>query len=226
MKHSDTGMTAGPFPYCSYTLPSGQGIFGNEDTSLVESNVAEMQINGTAASEDTYFGGNLRSHITSMAIIRAQWNGSVPENVNATECGLDICVRKYKGSMQKSIFKEDVVDTFIDTTQSGATTDDDGLPMNFTINVPQSWNNDKDGKDSDVFTVTWEANTGLGLVFRGQTSPLLQGKYLSTGLGLSDIANLVRPLDDAGVNDLMERYINLGNLIYSTNMNTTELPQA
>jgi hypothetical protein len=208
-------------PYCNYTLPGGQGIFGNEDISLVETNVAEMQINNTAASEDTYFGKGLRSHLSSTTIIRAQWNGSIPENVNATECGLDICVRKYKGSMQRSVFSEEVIDTFIDTTQTGGSTGNGALPVNFTVKVPQSWNNDKDGKDSDVFTVTWEAHTGLTLIFKGQTAPLMEGKYLSTNLGDTDVANLIRPLDNAGVEDLMERYVcyRLRHSVFNPNMN-------
>jgi hypothetical protein len=216
-KHSIGGdIISDPLPYCNYTLSSGQGVFGNEDTSLVERNVVEMQINSTL-----YDMERPRSTIASMVIIRAQWNDSIPEHVNATECALSICVRKYKGSVQKSIFKEDIIDTFVDTTQSSATTGDDGMPRNFTMKVPQSWNNEKDGKNSDIFTVTWEAVTGLTQVFQGQTLPIFEGKYLSTGLGDHDIANLLRPLDDTGVKNLMERYVCQGlvSLHHTINMN-------
>jgi hypothetical protein len=77
-----------------------------------------LQVNDTMASNQPYFGNGLKAHLMAFRIMRASWNDAIEgegdslrqyynvTNVNATKCGLDIYVKKYRGSMEMNVFKE------------------------------------------------------------------------------------------------------------------------
>lgn len=128
----------------------------------------------------------------------------MPDAVNATECGLDICLQRYKGSMQSSKFNEEVLDTFIDTTSFLKDATVDGLPTDFAIDAPSSWN--EPGKRFLLPYYSWAA---LQNIFHSQTTPIFQGRYSNMHKGDTDIANLLQPMTPPEIEKLMARYVDI-----------------
>lgn len=170
-----------------------------------------MQLNDTAAGEagsgTTWFSREMKGHLTAFTVIRAtpeQQNDTAPDGssrfwytytaVNATECGLDLCVKKYRGSMDQAIFSETVVDTFMNET---STTADSGSDT-FVIHPPASWTNVSDANGNNVFTVDFSTWSGLYLAFASDHGSMFSGTATagaSTTRADSDLASYLNSLD-------------------------------
>ncbi|KAE9980911.1 hypothetical protein BLS_008101 [Venturia inaequalis] len=219
-----TSIVGAPVPYCNYTMPGtanapGQQIAGNSqyDYPIL------LQVNNTVASNQTYFGNGLHAHIATVGIMRAEWNYTLdtigdgdnatvrsfwePINVNATECGLDICVKKYRGSMVLNNFKEELLDTFINATDFNFT-DAESSVASLYIQPPSSWTNHTEESENtfviDPFTIT-----ALQFLFwsAGDSPAFFQGAFADSGTGQTtsenDIVSYIRYLNDTGVDNMM-----------------------
>ncbi|EXJ77021.1 hypothetical protein A1O3_10178 [Capronia epimyces CBS 606.96] len=210
-ENGDLTVVGDPVPYCNYTLPSGQsiaGIIGLESDSLP---VVDVGIN--PASGDTYFGSTLTAHLATISVMRASWeqgaNGFAPVDVNATECGLDLCVIKYKGNQQKSVFTEQVVDTFINTTDhSPFSTPEGGSTMPAVIQPPASWTNHSSANASNIYYVDPFTIQALQFEFSQTESPLWGGQYNdsfgSSASPSNDFVSYVRFMGDGGMETMMQ----------------------
>ncbi|QDS74642.1 hypothetical protein FKW77_009241 [Venturia effusa] len=221
-----TNVVGSPIPYCNHTLPGpdipyteGQQIASNSQHNYP----VVLQVNNTVASNQTYFGNGLHAHIATVGIMRAEWhytsdtigngdNATVRSiwqliNVNATECGLDICVKKYRGSMVLNNFKEELVDTFINGTDFNST-DADSSIASLYIQPPSSWTNHTD-ESANTFVIDPFTITALQFLFRssGDSPPFFQGAFADSGSGQttseSDLISYIRYLNDTGVDDMM-----------------------
>jgi hypothetical protein len=198
-------------PYCNYTLPSGQGISG-----LLQYPIT-VQVNDTSAGGSSYFANGMWAHISSFTIIRATPNDTSDTadgqsrywydltNVNATECGFDVCVKKYNGSMNKAIFSERVLDTFTNTTYQL----ESGNVPSLIIQPPSSWTNRSDANDANTFSVDPNTMMGLSNMFAaGQERSFWKGAaYHAIGLHVtadSDIVSYLDNLDSTGTTAMME----------------------
>lgn len=221
-----TSIVGAPVPYCNYTMPGTANTPGQQIASNSQYNYPiVLQVNNTAASNQTYFGNGLHAHIATVGIMRAEWNYTLdtigdgdnatvrsiwePINVNATECGLDICVKKYRGSMVLNSFKEELLDTFINATDFNYT-DAESSVASLYIQPPSSWTNHTD-ENANTFMIDPFTITALQFLFwsAGDSPPFFQGAYADSGTGQTtsenDIVSYIRFLNDTGVDNIMTK---------------------
>jgi hypothetical protein len=195
-----------------------------------------MMVNNTATqfqkpTRKAYFDNGLYAHVSSFSMIRGTWD-TVPSDgvygevgyqpgynnlvgATATECGLDVCVKKYRGSVTNSTFKEELLGTFINTTDFGY---NHQAADDLWIHPPQSWTNHTEDKESNMFFI--DSGTFLGLqdlfnlaVSGGSiaTVPFWQGALTNSFLGQvtpsSDLMSYIYSLNDAGVAKMMDRSV-------------------
>jgi hypothetical protein len=207
-----------PVPYCNYTLPNEQAIVGFTQPPAI------VQVNRSAASPDSYFGSGLLAHVVGFTIMRADWkqisDGEDSNsryyynltNANATECGFDYCVKRYNGSVTKTIFTEDVVDTFINTTAYQAS----GSVETLYITPPASWTEHAGDNEANIFFIDPITYVALQeTLFASSSTPsqsMWDGAFfdyspeLSSGKSsTSDLLTILRYLDDEGVKTMMNR---------------------
>lgn len=215
----DGNPTGDPVPYCNYTLP-GSPLSESGPQQIIPSvmsfysNTTLVSAANGPASNTSHFGDDLVAHMGAVSILRADWELVSDENntdyryykltnINATECGLDLCAIKYRGVVNQGVFTETTLETFTNTTASWAM-----MPNEFTASVdiypPQSF----DGGSDETFTVetlTWRA---LRRIFTdpSETRPSIwAGTYESlidftTITSSSDFMSYLRFLDDDGIN--------------------------
>jgi hypothetical protein len=221
-----------PSEYCNYTLPLGpyianQTLIGN---GFPAQTPVMIMVNSTLQQYEQpirkgYFNNGLFAHVSSFSILNATWGYVQPDgdqpgyynlsDAQATECGLDVCVKKYRASVTNSTFKEELLGTFINTTDFGYNhqSNDD-----LWIHPPQSWTNMTEDKGSNLFFL--DAYTRLGLIdgftmaLSGgsiATVPFWQGAITNTFTGeideSSDLMSYMRSLDTAGVSKMMDKFV-------------------
>jgi hypothetical protein len=206
-----------PIPYCNYTLPNGQ--------QMVSTSGVELLVNKTSASDTTYFGKPKRVHIGRFTVMRGTIGSDSDEvgerfrswqtleNVNATECGLEVCVQKYTSSMNKTIFTEKLLGTFTNTTDNGEFDGSSGLiiaPPAY-ITPPSSFTEHSDDKGANIFKVETEAMMALESLWSGTLQGALSSDfwegYFQGGLntGSSDVMTWMRFLGNDGVERMVSR---------------------
>ncbi|KIW00387.1 uncharacterized protein PV09_08096 [Verruconis gallopava] len=211
-----TGRTVvgAPIPYCNFTLPGGQGISGNLQYPIT------LQVNDSAAGGDSYFSNGMSAHFTSFTIIRAtptnmqdsvndttrQWYNFT--NVNATECGFDVCVKKYASSMNNTIFTETILDTFTNTTDLSIS-DAQGTVKSVIIQPQSTWTNHSDAKDANIFEIDPLTMIGLRFMFAPSSSnSFWDGAAYDDGAGHvsadSDIVSYLSNLDNNGTSGMID----------------------
>jgi hypothetical protein len=171
-----------------------------------------MQINSTSTYASDHFNNALlAARISYFTVFRGTpevfsdwvgadfrqwWNYS---NVNAAECGFDICVHKYEGSMTKAVFGEHHVDSFINETEFGSR-DQDGNLKEVVIRPPSSWTNQSDVDDANVFKVDTATYSALRSFFnQGQDYDIWKGYVFKVGVigdpvESSEMATLINPM--------------------------------
>jgi hypothetical protein len=204
-----------PIPYCNYTLPSGQSIPGGFPNSTLQvASPVLVDIANTPASNETYFGNGLAAHLGTLSVMRASWNETIDAlerdryellDANATECGLDICVVKYRGEEQRSTFTEHVLDHFINTTDYQAVSIADGTLMPAIIHPPASWTNQSNTNDNNIYYVDPITIQALRFEFyESDTSVWANDSFNALEAAGNNFVSYVRYLDDAGVNAMMQ----------------------
>jgi hypothetical protein len=192
-------------------------IMGRQQKS--DGSPALLVINDTAASFDTYFGKPTYSNILAFTTIRSNWthhsDGDAETyrewfnmtSANATECGLDICVKRYRGSMNKALFSEHIEDTYTDLEAVGL--DADGQTTDLVLNVPSSFTNASSTKDYNTFTIDKLTMYALQTLWMGSGDrPFWSGAFFDNGDdtvgGNNDQVNYIRYLNDSQVTYMME----------------------
>jgi hypothetical protein len=212
-------VVAPSIPYCNYTLGNGQGIFESRDP-INDITPIEMQVNQTSAGGGTYFSSGVRSIIGTFTIMKANWTQVSLDpgrddsqtylkasDVNATECGFEVCVQKYKASMNQTIFTEDVLDSMTNRTDNGnIDTSDEGALI---INVPSAWSNHSDEGKANVFRVEDLPYRGLSEIFfigPDAGDLVFQGSFFASGSSAtSSIMTWIRYLNDNGLHSMVSR---------------------
>jgi hypothetical protein len=223
-----------PTKYCNYTLAvtpySSPAIIGSGDQVPVMLMVNSTFTGFSKPTRKAYFDNGLYAHITSFSIINGTWE-QVPSTgiygevgyqpgynnlvgANATECGLDVCVHKYRGSVTNSTFKEELLGTFINTTDFGYNHEQ---ADDLWTHPPQSWTNHTEDKGANLFLTDSGTILGLQGLFNSAvggdssitTVPFWQGALTNSFLGQitpsSDLMSYIYSLDNAGVKKMMER---------------------
>lgn len=180
-----------------------------------------------------YFNNGLFAHISSFSILNATWgyvepNGHQPGCYNlsgaqATECGLDVCVKKYNASITNSTFQEKLLGTFINTTDFGY---DHSPNSDLYTHPPQSWTNMTETKNSNLFLLDAYSRQGLVDGFTMSMSggtvstvPFWQGVVTNTFMGeeasSSDLTSYIYSLDGVGLAKMMERSVQSFHRFYT-----------
>lgn len=165
----------------------------------------------------------MTSHLTSFTLTRATLNYRDDRvnndeftrswvnftNINAMECGLDLCVKKYSSKMEKTILTEELLDTFIDEQDRGSVAGSDGTPKGLSIQPPTSFTGKPDGDAGAVFTVENATMNAIRNMFEplgGDT--FWKGTVWTIGpddvLYDSDMAKEFSKLDLQGMSTLMD----------------------
>jgi hypothetical protein len=208
-----------PIPYCNYTMPSGQSIPGINFTSGSATTLPIfVDISDTPASDKTYFGKALTAHVSTLSVMRAEWQSVADDQdryydkivaANATECGIDACVIKYRATLQNSNFTEIIVDTFVNETDRQVFSEGDaGYTMPAYIHPPQSWTNHSNANDSNIYSFDGITIQALRFQFADNAYQLLwSGRFVDTMTGQAYVDNdfvaYVRYLDEAGMEHMM-----------------------
>lgn len=223
---SVVNFTRGDIPYCNYTLPARDdsqgeptippGIHGLEQRPVL------VQINSTFASSDSHFGKPLYAHINAFTVIRATPVEKLAtfedqtriyidyDTVNATECGFDVCVKKYTASMDRTVFTERVLDTFTNTTKLSEY--DEDLEMRpLEIHAPSSFTERPDTNEANIFSVWDRSLLALRYMFDPSDTDILpfwSGAALLNNRKIiteTDVANYLSfLLQDHSLDDVVE----------------------
>ena len=173
-----------PIAYCNYSLPNGQTIVGRSQFQITGDEPITLLANGTSAGGDSYFSNGMYSHISSFTIMRGTWARAPPEDetrlysnltsANATECGLDICVHHYNGTVETNVFTETLLGTFLNESDIGQVSD---LNRSLYITPPEEWTAAMRGQHEGEYSVSRESMFALNGLFQGQgnSGPLWQG---------------------------------------------------
>ena len=146
------------------------------------------------------------AHVSAMTVMRGTWTPGPAEDLsrvysnltaaNATECGLDICVQRYNGTVDRNIFTEKLLDAFTNVSDI-----DPSITRTRPLYVtpPADWASSTHGGNT-TYAISSQALNALIQVLSGQT-----GQYLWEGWVSNDGVGAVDPS-----NDLMA-YMNLLN---------------
>lgn len=129
-------------------------------------------------------------------------------NINATECGLDLCVKKYRSVMNSTVLSEQLLDTFIDTESLKVFTEY-GL-QGVTIEAPSSFTGEMNIDGANTYSTTNESMNAIHFMFNAEGGEYFwHGEGQNAGDGVNDffttdIARLLRKFDLDGLSILME----------------------
>jgi hypothetical protein len=225
-ENNNTIVVGEPIQSCNYSLPSlfePQTIPGVDfSTGAAISPIPIfVDINAYPASNETYFGKPLTAHVATLSVMRAAWNQTTDNvgdnyrnwysvtNVNASECGIDVCAIKYRANSVKSIFNETVVDTFINTTDSLIYSDgDSGYTMPAVIHPPSSWTNHSETGTGNIFTMDSLTIQALRMQFVDSANQRVwSGRFNDSMVGQVSVENdfvaYVRFLNETGMKNMM-----------------------
>ncbi|KIW64299.1 hypothetical protein PV04_09244 [Phialophora macrospora] len=218
-ENGQTLVVGDPIPYCNYTMPSGQFIPAINFTSgYAETIPILVDVSATPASGKTYFGKALTAHVSTLSVMRAEWQTVADDQdryydkivaANATECGIDVCVIKYHATLQNSNFTEILIDSFVNETDRLVFSEGDaGYVMPVYIHPPQSWTNQSNANDSNIYALDSLTIQALRFQFGDNANQLLwSGRFVDrlTGQAIvdNDFVAYVRYLDEAGMERMM-----------------------
>lgn len=173
-----------------------------------------------------YFFKSLVEPLTILSVMNATWDSTGLAHVNATQCALKLCVKKYEASMYNNVFNEKIIDEYVNLTAAALDTfDDDGTETRteYVITPPDAFMNGTDPTSPKTFATTVDVIASIGAVIGDLWEGYIAQPGYTTGLlGQTDVTTYLQSLNNEEISQMMSSLAgNMTNAMRMSHANRT-----
>lgn len=221
---------------CNYSWPDTANYDSTFDTSFnmipgiswpcaQETNPLPCATQLTTSTNPSFnhFFKDLVQPLTILSVMNAEWNSTGLAQVNATQCALKLCAKKYQATMSNNVFKETLVDEYVnETAEAYSSYDDNGTEIRaeYSITPPEMFMNGTDSTSPTNFATTLDVVASISAVIGNVWDGYIaKPGYTTKVLGQTDVTTYLQSLDNEGITQMMSSLA--GNMTNAMRMSVT-----